>query len=256
MEIGNKLRETRLAKGLTLQDVEEATKIRVKYIDALEKDQFDLLPGKVYVIAFLRNYARFLEINDDDLVQQYKLISAGPTDEDTLENSKEKKYHKHAEKKTAEEKPLKNPKEKSNINTFLIAAVAIILVVAIAFYQNHTDEPDSNPEPQVVQNQDDNNQTSPENPEPDPNADVKTDGVELILNVTDAQCWMQINVDGQTTFSGIADPGETKTYVGQKSIYVKLGNAGAVDVVVNGENIGKLAPLGQVVEREFTAEQG
>lgn len=256
MEIGNQLRETRLAKGLTLQDVEEATKIRVKYIDALEKEQFDLLPGKVYVIAFLRNYARFLGINDDDLVQQFKAINAKPADEEVLGSNKEKeKTHYKRVKKQNAEKASKYRKQKSRISTFLIAAVAVILVAAIALYQNYNGEPDSNSKPQAVQNQNDNQNPS-ENPEPDRNADVKPSGVELTLNVTDAQCWMLVNVDGQTTFSGIANPGETKTYTGQESIYVKLGNAGAVDVVVNGENIGKLAPLGQVVEREFTAEQG
>ena len=61
--IGLLLRETREAKGLTLNDVEQATRIQSRYLEALEDEEYDRLPGEVYVRGFLRNYARFLGID-------------------------------------------------------------------------------------------------------------------------------------------------------------------------------------------------
>ena len=60
--IGQLLRETREAKGLTLDDVEQEIRIRSSYLEALENEDYDRLPGAVYVRGFLRNYARFLGV--------------------------------------------------------------------------------------------------------------------------------------------------------------------------------------------------
>ena len=56
-EIGNTLREARVRRNLTLQQVEEDTKIRVKYVQAMENEDFDLMPGATYVKGFLRTYS-------------------------------------------------------------------------------------------------------------------------------------------------------------------------------------------------------
>ena len=56
-EIGNSLREARIRQGLSIKDVEAATKIRGKYLEALEQDDFEVLPGPTYVKGFLRTYA-------------------------------------------------------------------------------------------------------------------------------------------------------------------------------------------------------
>lgn len=254
MNIGEQLRNARLAKGLTLQDAEEATKIRSKYLEALENEQFDALPGKVYVIAFIRNYARYLGLDDNDLVQQYKeysaLLSGGVDEEETESNTQVRR---------------RRVERKSKGKNWILAAAAAVLVIALATNLTNNDStPNTDRQPNIVQ-QDENKETPEEqqdnNPaditEPDVNDDneATVEGVQLVLNVNDAPCWMEINVDGQPAFSGIANPGEVKTYQGEERIYIKLGNAGAVDVEVNGENLGKLAGGGQVIEREFTAEK-
>ena len=56
-DIGNTLREARIRKGLTITDVENVTKIRAKYLEALEEDDFEVLPGPTFVKGFLRTYA-------------------------------------------------------------------------------------------------------------------------------------------------------------------------------------------------------
>ena len=72
-EIGDTLREARSRKGLTLRDVEDGTKIRSRYIQALESDDFEVIPGPAYVKGFLRTYAGFLDLDADLLVNEYRV---------------------------------------------------------------------------------------------------------------------------------------------------------------------------------------
>ena len=62
-EIGNSLREARLRQGLEIPRIEADTKIRGKYLRALEEEQFDVLPGDTYVKGFLRTYADYLGLD-------------------------------------------------------------------------------------------------------------------------------------------------------------------------------------------------
>ena len=71
-DIGNTLREARIRKGFTIKDVEAVTKIRSKYLEALEQDDFSVLPGPTFVSAFLRNYASYLKLDADALVDEYR----------------------------------------------------------------------------------------------------------------------------------------------------------------------------------------
>ncbi|MCL2336973.1 MAG: helix-turn-helix domain-containing protein, partial [Firmicutes bacterium] len=75
MALGEKLRTARKEKGLTLTEVETETKNRQKYILALEHEEFDVLPGKVYVKGFMRTYARFLGLDGDALVKEFEELS-------------------------------------------------------------------------------------------------------------------------------------------------------------------------------------
>ena len=70
-EIGNSLREARLRQHLDFPQVEQATKIRGKYLRALEEEQFDVLPSQTYVKGFLRTYAEFLGLDGQLYVDEY-----------------------------------------------------------------------------------------------------------------------------------------------------------------------------------------
>ncbi len=71
-EIGNTLREARVRRNLTLQQVEEDTKIRVKYVQAMENEDFDVMPGATYVKGFLRTYAAYLNLDPDVIIDEYR----------------------------------------------------------------------------------------------------------------------------------------------------------------------------------------
>jgi Helix-turn-helix domain len=75
-EIGNTLREARLRRALDIADCESATKIRAKYLRALEEEQFEVLPGPTYVKGFLRTYAEYLELDGRLVLDEYESRSA------------------------------------------------------------------------------------------------------------------------------------------------------------------------------------
>src|ERR1700744_1146908 len=71
-EIGELLRETRMRRRIDMTEVEAATKIRAKYLRALENEEWDLLPGPTFVKTFLRTYAEYLELDPRLLVEEYR----------------------------------------------------------------------------------------------------------------------------------------------------------------------------------------
>jgi cytoskeletal protein RodZ len=70
-EIGNSLREARMRRGVDFAQAELATKIRGKYLRALEDEQFELLPAETYVKGFLRNYAEYLGLDGQLYVDEF-----------------------------------------------------------------------------------------------------------------------------------------------------------------------------------------
>jgi Helix-turn-helix domain len=83
-EIGASLREARLRAKLDIVDVESATKIRAKYLRALENEEWGNLPGPAFVKSFLRTYADYLGLDGKLLVDEYKLRHERPSDLDQM----------------------------------------------------------------------------------------------------------------------------------------------------------------------------
>jgi cytoskeleton protein RodZ len=81
-EIGETLRETRMRRRIDMTEVEAATKIRAKYLRALENEEWDLLPGPTFVKTFLRTYAEYLELDARSLVEEYRQRYERPSTQD------------------------------------------------------------------------------------------------------------------------------------------------------------------------------
>ena len=79
-DIGSLLRETRIRNKIDITTVEEATKIRAKYLRALENEEWVVLPGPTYVKTFLRTYAQFLGLDPHLLVDEYSARFEEPED--------------------------------------------------------------------------------------------------------------------------------------------------------------------------------
>ncbi len=72
-ELGNLLREAREARGLSLADAQEATRINSRYLQALEEGQYGSLPSQVHVRGYLRNYAKFLSLDPNPILSRFEL---------------------------------------------------------------------------------------------------------------------------------------------------------------------------------------
>src|SRR3954465_7312325 len=83
-EIGETLREARMRRRIDMAEVETATKIRAKYLRALENEEWDLLPGPTFVKTFLRTYADYLELDSKLLVEEYEQRYERPAAHDML----------------------------------------------------------------------------------------------------------------------------------------------------------------------------
>jgi hypothetical protein len=79
-EIGATLREARMRERLDVSEIEAKTKIRAKYLRALENEEWSLLPGPTFVKSFLRTYAQALNLDARALVEEYRLHEEGPAD--------------------------------------------------------------------------------------------------------------------------------------------------------------------------------
>jgi cytoskeleton protein RodZ len=81
-EIGATLREARMRARIDVSEIEAQTKIRAKYLRALENEEWDLLPGPTFVRSFLRTYAQALGLDDKALVDEYRRIYEQPSEAD------------------------------------------------------------------------------------------------------------------------------------------------------------------------------
>jgi transcriptional regulator with XRE-family HTH domain len=81
-EIGSTLREARMRARIDITEVEQATKIRAKYLRALENEEWSLLPGPTFIKSFLREYADYLGLDARTLVEEYKLRYDRPSEQE------------------------------------------------------------------------------------------------------------------------------------------------------------------------------
>lgn len=256
MEIGKSLKEARTARKLSLEEVEEETKIRRKYLQALENEQYDVLPGQVYAKAFLKNYARFLNLDIEEVMQAYNQSSTKeePQEQDNVNENNSTFTRREQSKLNHGQKPR---------YWLYLATVVVVLGLAISVYYtvrgmglNHPAREEYGTEEQAQVPA--GNQSNPSIGQ-QPTAQAPTNnqaGVKLTFNVTKNTCWMRVIVDGTPAFQGEVTAGQTKEYTGAEKISFTLGNAGVVQVQLNGQNLGFLGAEGTVINREFTSSQG
>src|SRR6266478_3437720 len=118
-EIGNSLREARSRRGMEFAQAEQATKIRGKYLRALEEERFDVLPSETYVKGFLRTYADYLGLEGQLYVDEYN--SRFVTGEDWQPRMQRSSPRQKGERRL-----------QANIVLIVIAAIAVVTIVVIA----------------------------------------------------------------------------------------------------------------------------
>lgn len=130
VEIGKKLQKARQAKGYTLDDLQQITKIQKRYLIAIEDEKFDELPGDFYMRAFVKQYADTVGLDGDDLLKEY---------EDDLPKAKTAEYSDHiaqaVESRASQRKTIGNQVSRSRryVPTIIITVVIILVLAAIWF---------------------------------------------------------------------------------------------------------------------------
>ena len=72
MSIGSKLKKARKSRGLSLDDIKNKSKIKKSYLEALENDNFEKLPGEVYTKVYIRGYAKIVGIDPQKILREYE----------------------------------------------------------------------------------------------------------------------------------------------------------------------------------------
>lgn len=232
---GARLREKRESQGITLEQVEAETKIRKLYVEALENENFSILPPQVYAVGFVRRYAKMLNLDGDALSKEFKQLAYPEVIEEFVQ-----------------EKPVKE-KRKLNLPSlpYKNMALAIVFLLLVIWAGNlfadylgnrvKNSEP-TNPAKVGIKNP----------PEVVPPIKSETDQIKLQIKVKPGmQCWIRVLADGQNKLEKILQGGQEQTFSANESINIKLGNAGAVDIIVNDKPIESLGKIGQVAEKEF-----
>jgi cytoskeletal protein RodZ len=271
--IGETLRTTRRQQGVALSDAVAQTRVRESYLTALEEENFAVLGGHVYAKGFLRSYARFLGLDPEPLVEAYRAEHEQADDMAPL-----------AQRQPAMAMHTQRPPALI-IGLGLVALVVVVLfvigigadrrpgsdVVFGAPQPVHTSEPAQASERSATRQRERSRSERPRPrkrarptqeptrepatapvPNTDPTERVSGDGVDLELASTDGDSWMRVTVDGVEQFEGVQPKGQTESYSGQ-SITVRIGDAGVVEVTVNGQEHGYLGERRQVVDKTYTA---
>lgn len=242
---GNLLRKAREEKGWTYHDVEESIKIRARYLEALEEEEYNILPGSTYTKGFLRTYSKHLGIN------LYKCSL-------DLEPSPEI----HPPLTTIQSTPVWF----KPIVLIVMALLAAAIVLGITYFSKTNHNPqvsDYKPAPLPTAPETQNPADSGPNvspppaentPQPPAEAPVEYKGVvaELIFK---EDCWLKVRVDGVIVQDGMSNAGTTKILQGTKRIeFLIIGNAGGVTMKLNGKEVPPLGASREVVRNYVVTE--
>lgn len=245
--VGQYLRSKREELSLTLKEISKKTRIRVSYLQAIEAEDFDKIPGNVYIKGYVRQYCRALSIPEDEALDILR--------EDI------KNYF-----KPPEPQPLE--KEKKTIPLKILYPVAVIIIVAlIGFYFNSKDKNTSlitqkqittrnttqNSQDRLVKNNitnidnEDSSNTNIKIPSPLGTAEADYAGKHILEVETLKETWIFINIDNKLKYSMILKPGEVRSWSGKKSFFMRVGNAGGIRITYDGQSLGSPGRMGEVV---------
>lgn len=142
-DLGQQLREARLARGLSLDDVQEMTKIRKRYLEAIEMGDYKVLPGSFYVRAFIKTYAETVGLDADELLAEHRQNVPSTDPEPTMEPVIQKRRSRQH-----------NERNSKWLSTTLMWSFAVLILIVIYLYftvwGNHNDQADKEPDPTPV----------------------------------------------------------------------------------------------------------
>ncbi|HEY9766673.1 MAG TPA: helix-turn-helix domain-containing protein [Chroococcales cyanobacterium] len=250
-DIGQELKEARLGRGVTLEEVARATHLSPRHLADLEEGLEENLPEAIYVKSFIRKYANFLGLPGNELAEIYW-------------------------KERPSLQPAPPPAEYSYWWLFpILASLVLLLAVGIA-WQNSGRK--AGPPGALAKSSPISPSPSPAThslvlPSPKPTLPptavpsvksatpstsslafpLATDSkkpVSLAIETTEA-CWVVVVADGKIVQKGNVPAGQKLRFTAERSLKLRLGNAGGAWITYDGDYLGALGGKGEVVERTF-----
>jgi hypothetical protein len=222
-EIGNSLREARLRQGLDFPEIEQGTKIRGKYLRALEDEQFDVLPAQTYVKGFLRSYAEYLGLDGQLYVDEYNSRFV-----------------------VGEEEPQSRPRRSAppsrgvqvQSRVVLLTLLGIVSVTALVIVAWTRGEPQQVTPVGLGSPKATTHQT--------PVVPAARPSVRLLVKASRGPCWLQVHktsATGPILFQGTLDQGQKQLFTARK-LWITLDRPENLVTVLNGRT--RLLPVGGV----------
>ena len=270
-ELGARLKEARLAKGYSLEDLQEITKIQKRYLIGIEEGNYSIMPGSFYVRAFIKQYAEAVGLDPEELLDQFKKDVPGTQNEEVVQSYAQspsrRKLSNRSSSKTMEAMP------KITVALFIIVIIAVISILYWAKSKESPDVVDESPiveyeKPQVTppvteeptdnaeeatEDDDTAGEQEPEEQTPvqvispgtvsgdDVNFEVSgTDEMKIRVEVNGNASWIAFrNTQGVDNLGRVYNPGETIEYDATADGYVRirLGSAASTKVFVNDEEV-------------------
>jgi len=236
-EVGTYLRQQRLEKSISIEEIAAQTFISVRILKAVEAGESEDLPQAVFIQGFIRRYAKALGIDSEAVAESF-VVNPPPVEVEA----------------SPEEPP---PKQSKPIPIYFISvpiAIAVGITAAVGIlqtlHQGRTSAPvqvQKSPVAEPVKTA-----IQPPSPSPTPSVEPTPNSpIEVTLNIQ-GQSWLRVVVDGKTEFEGLLDKGDRKTWTAQKQLTIRSGNAGAVLVSFNNGESKPLGPKDDIKEVTYT----
>jgi hypothetical protein len=225
-EIGNSLREARLRQALDFPEIEQATKIRAKYLRALEDEQFDILPGQTYVKGFLRTYAEYLGLDGQLYVDEYNSRYIHVDEETPLRA------------RSASSAGRAGPRFESSVVLVALAAIGILTLLVFAAWKFGSDTP-----PTAIPDFSTQPPAAAPKPNRPTNRPARAGRVRMTVTGALGDSWMEVyggSPGGRLLFRGTVEAGAGKGFLrfGTERVYrryfVRIGQPRNLRMRVNG----------------------
>jgi cytoskeleton protein RodZ len=269
---GEKLKQEREKRKITLEEISTSTKIGTRMLQALEEDKFNQLPGGIFNKGFVRAYARCLSLDEEQTVADYLQASGDAPPLPTEIVSREDPAREPVATVSRLEAISDNQSRPLPWGWF--AAILLVVALALSFWSHrrreHTKLPGRS-SPAAAATSQSSSPTTPVGEQSavaravvpegkatpmaaalqggflqEPVANAATPGEFAVVIRAHEESWVSITADGKSHSSELLVGGSERTIRGRKEVVVKVGNAGGVDLWFNGKKLSGGGEFGEV----------
>lgn len=263
-EIGQKLKERREELGLSLRDVQKQTKIRTRWLEALELGDRDSFPAQVYMKGFLKSYADALGLDGSSMVQELRAQEAAqekekkrPRKEEPPPGARDKPRGRSDTRRLADLLD-RSPRRSSRLPLTLIALLLVAAAIWWLWQEGGDTAVEQPPDPVADNGNQEKPAEDPPQPDPDPEPRLivetqRVSPVELRVTVSGAEsleifaqarpgqnCWIRAVADGDLLAEETLRTGASRSWQAGSEFLLRAGNPPGLSVTVNGRDLGRL----------------